>query len=325
MKKRSIKALCILLAMGLLAGCGAKPAETPKDKTDNGSNTTEEGNQTPDPAKKEESDTSDSQLPDTDTPDEEEKDPVKPSGTSIEEQTLLEQDGLKISAAEWVEDEEGSGIKLLAENTSGKDLTLKCNALIVNNYMIPTRFSSSVAAGEKAAETLYISSSELQAAEIDSIGQIELYFHVYDAYNYLTVFDSDCVTIKTSEYDSMDVKVLDDGKELLNQDGIKIIGKYVDENSSWGTAVLLYIENKSGKNIGIDCDTLSVNGFMVTPIFTSEVYNDKMAVAGITIVSSDLEDNGIEKVEEVEMQFEIYELGTFSPIINTDPLSFSAK
>lgn len=318
MKKRSLNVLCILLMMGLLAGCSSKPAETPKDT---GNTIVDESNHNPTPTKKENADASDTQP--SDTPDEEKKD--KGSVTAIEEQILLEQDGLKISATEWVEDEQGFGINILMENGSDKGLTVKCSALIVNNYMIPILFSSSVAAGEQTTKTLYFSSSKLQNAGIDSIGQIELYFHVYDSYNYLTVFDSDCITIKTSEYDSMNVKVLDDGKELLNQEGIKIVGKYVDKNRSWGSAILLYVENKSGKNIGIDCDTMTVNGFVVTPIFESEVYNDKMAIAAIEIVSSDLEDNGIETIEEVEVQFEIYELGTYIPIINTEPISFSVK
>ena len=30
------------------------------------------------------------------------------------------------------------------------------------------------------------------------------------------------------------------------------MGKTVDENSFWGTAILLYIENTSGQNVGIN-------------------------------------------------------------------------
>ena len=62
-----------------------------------------------------------------------------------------------------------------------------------------------------------------------------------------------------------------------------------------GKAVLLYIEIKSGKNVGINCDNMSINGFVVTPYFSSTIYDGKMAICYITIKSSDLEDNRFKK------------------------------
>ncbi len=227
---------------------------------------------------------------------------------SISEQVLLEQDGLKITAKGLVNDPIwGVGVKLLIENSSDTNLGVGCNALIVNNYMITELFSSNIAAGKKSNETMYISSSGLSASGINKIGQIEVYFHVFNSDTYETLFDADGVTIKTSDYDSMDIKAMDDGKELLNRDGIRIVGKYVDEESFWGAAVLLYIENSTGKNIGISCENMSVNGFMVTPLFSGTVYNGKMAIDDITILSSDLEVNGIQSVDTIELSFHIYD------------------
>jgi len=68
------------------------------------------------------------------------------STESIEEQVLLERDGIKITANEYVDEMiMGEGIKLLIENTSAKNVGVGCNALIVNNYMISDLFSCSVA------------------------------------------------------------------------------------------------------------------------------------------------------------------------------------
>ena len=97
------------------------------------------------------------------------------------------------------------------------------------------------------------------------------------------------MTIKTSAYDSMETVKLDDGHELYNEDGLRIVGKYVDENSIWGTAVLLYIENNTGKNIGVQADDMSINGFMVQPFFSATVYDGKMSINDITIMQSDLD------------------------------------
>ena len=245
---------------------------------------------------------------------------------TIEEQVLLDKSGIVITAKEYVSDSIwGEGIKLLLENNSDKTVTVGCNALIVNNYMITDLFVSEVAAGKKANEVMYLSSSELKAAGIDSVGQIEIYFHVYDSETYDGIFDSDCVTIKTSEFANMDTTPNDIGTVLYNANGIKIVVKTVDENSFWGTAVLLYCENTSGKNVGISVEEMSINGFMMNPLFSTTVYNGKMSLDEITIFSSDLEENGITKIEEVELKFHIYNADTYSTIAALDAITFSAK
>ncbi len=245
---------------------------------------------------------------------------------SIEEQVLIDQNDVKITAKEYVLDTIwGDGIKLLVENNSDKNVTVSCRALIVNNYMITDLFSCSVAAGKKANETLNLSSSGLKAAGISEVGQVEVYFHVYDSDSWDGIFDTDVVTIKTSAFDSMDTTPDDSGKELYNEGGIRIVGKYVDEDSFWGAGILLYMENNSGKNIGISCDNFSVNGFMLMPIFSCDIYNGKMAIDDITLLSSELEENDIEKIEEVELSFHIYDLDSYSTIKDTDPITFAVE
>lgn len=255
-------------------------------------------------------------------------DNVEKSEISIEEQVLLEQDGIKITATGIEEDAIwGTGITLLIENNTEQNVTVGCNALIVNNYMITDLFASDVAAGKKANETMYMMSSELEAAGISNIGQVEIYFHIYDSDSYSTVFDADVVTIQTSEYTEMDTEIEAeaDGIELYNQDGVRIVGKYVDENSFWGTAVLLYIENTSGRNVGITCDDMSVNGFMVTPLFASTVYDGKKAFDSITILSTELENNGIDTIEDIEMNFHIYDVDSYETICDTGSITFSVE
>lgn len=245
---------------------------------------------------------------------------------SITEQVLYEENGIKITAT-GIEDDSiwGEGVKLLIENSGDKNVGVGCKALIVNNYMITDLFSTSVAAGKKVNEVMYMSSDELEAAGIENIGQIEIYFHIYDDSSYETLWDVPCITLQTSEFDKMDVSPQDDGFELYNEGGIRIVGKYVDEKSFWGTAVLMYIENNSGRNICVQADNMSVNGFMVTPIFSSTVYNGKMAIDDITLLSSDLEDNGITSVDNIELTFHIFDPDTFETIIDSDTVSFETK
>ncbi|MGN0155652.1 MAG: hypothetical protein ACI39N_00255 [Lachnospiraceae bacterium] len=245
---------------------------------------------------------------------------------TIDEQILIDQNDIVITATEYVSDSIwGDGIKLLVENNSTQNITVGCTALIVNDYMISDLFATEVAAGKKANDTIYLSSAGLKAAGIDTVGQVEIYFHVYDSDSMDKIFDSDCVTIQTSEYANMDTTPNDAGTELYNEGGIRIVGKAVDENSFWGTAILLYCENTSGKNVGISVDDMSINGFMMNPIFSTTVYDGKKAIDDITIFSSDLEENGITAIEEVELKFHIYDADSYSTITDSDAITFSAQ
>lgn len=245
---------------------------------------------------------------------------------SIDEQVLVDQDGIVVTATEYTTDSIwGDGIKLLLENNTDKDVMVGCNALIVNDYMITDLFASEVAAGKKANETLYLSSAQLEAAGIENVGKIEIYFHVYDSTTFDNLFETECVTIQTSEYENMDTTPNDAGAELYNEGGIRIVGKTVDENSFWGTAILLYCENNSGKNIGISVDDMSINGFMMSPFFTTTIYDGKKSIDAITVFSSDLEDNGIESIEDVELKFNIYDADSYATITDTETITFSAQ
>lgn len=244
---------------------------------------------------------------------------------SINEQVLVDQDGIKITATEYVTDSIwGDGIKLLVENNSDKDYTIGCDALIVNDYMITDLFSADVAAGKKSNEVMYLSSAELKAAGIDTVGQIEMYFHAYDS-NWDNLFKNVYSKLETSEFANMDTTPNDEGQELYNANGVRIVGKTVDENSFWGTAILLYIENTSGQNVGINVDNMSINGYMMTPLFSTTVYDGKKSIDDITIMSSDLEANGITSVDQVELKFHIYNAESYDTIADSDAITFTAQ
>lgn len=191
--------------------------------------------------------------------------------------------------------------------------------------MISDTFSSTVAAGKKANETLYFSDTDLENAEIDIIGTIEIYFYVYDPNSYQTLYEPECVTLKTSAHDSVpESRAASAGTIMYDHDGIKIVGKYVRD--TWlGKSFVLYIENNSGRDIALSCDDMSVNGFMVDAFFSETVYNGKYAVSDISVYESDLEKNEISVIEEFELKFHTYDPRTYTTIASTGALTFKVK
>ena len=310
-KKYVALVLCFTLFAAIAIGSGSSDSGNKKDvvsSTDSGTN----------PA-------NDSSTADTEEKSNTDNDANTSSVPTIEEQVLIDTNGIKITAKEYLTDKIwGDGIKLLIENSSDTDYTVGCDALIVNDYMITDLFSSKVAAGKNANETMYLSSTGLKAAGIESVGKVEMYFHASDA-EYNMVFKNEYAEIHTSEYDNMDTTPNDAGTELYSADGIRIVGKTVDENSFWGSAILLYVENNSGKSVGITVDDMSINGYMITPYFSTTVYDGKKALEDITIMSNQLEENGIESIDNVELKFHIYNSDTYETIADTEPITFSAK
>ena len=88
---------------------------------------------------------------------------------------------------------------------------------------------------------------------------------------------------------------------------------------------MLYCENNSGKNVGISVDDMSINGFMMSPFFSTTVYNGKKSLDDITVFSNDMEENGIQTIEEVELKFHIYDADSYSTIADSEPITFSAQ
>jgi hypothetical protein len=64
---------------------------------------------------------------------------------------------------------------------------------------------------------------------------------------------------------------------------------------------------------------------MFTPYFSTTVYDGKKCIDDITIMSSELEENGIESIDEVELKFRIYNSDSYETIAESDPITFSAK
>lgn len=245
---------------------------------------------------------------------------------TIEQQVVYDADGIVITAVEYTHDDfwNSDGIKFLIENNTQQNVTVGVNALIVNGFMVTDLFAADVASGTKKNETMNLLSNELDAAGITTVGEIEIYFHIYDSDTWKDIANPDRVVIQTSNYSTMDTEADTSGSVLYDEGGIKIIGKYVDENSFWGKSVVLYVENNTEKNVIIQADNLSINGYSLTSLFSSTVYAGRKAVDDITLLSSELEENSITSVDEVTLKFDIMD-EKFSTIKKTEAITFKTK
>lgn len=237
----------------------------------------------------------------------------------VEEQVLLDQDGIIITLKSLEYDGIfGPSLKVLVENNSDESITVQTRESSVNGIMAETMFSCEVGPDKKANDSITFMESYLEAAGISTIKDIELKFHVFDSESWDGRFDSDVITITTTADPSYQQTYDDSGLVVMEEQGFKIVAKKVSSDDSfWGADVYIYIENNSETDATFQAREVSINGFMIDPIFSSEVLAGKKAYDTLTFFESDLEDNEIESIDEIELSFHIFELSGWDTILDT--------
>ena len=69
----------------------------------------------------------------------------------------------------------------------------------------------------------------------------------------------------------------------------------------------IYVNNKTDKTLMIATQDSSVNGYMVDPFFAKEIWKGTKSLAAIGFSKSQLQENGIETVEDIEFTLVAYD------------------
>lgn len=252
--------------------------------------------------------------------------PEQPKDVTIEEQVLVDESDIKITAKKLdTSDWYGPAITLLIENNSDKGLTVQARDSSVNGYMIETMMSVDVAAGKKANDSVTFSASDLETCGVTTLADFELSFHIFTTDGWDTYLDTNLVQIKTSAADTYEYTFDDSGDELYSGNGIRIISKGVStDDSIFGPGLILYIENLSDQPITVQARDVSVNGFMIDTIMSEEVVAGKRSNAVLTFMSSSLEENEIEEIQDVELSFHIFNTDSWDTVADTEAITVNA-
>lgn len=244
---------------------------------------------------------------------------------SIDQQTIFEGNDIKVTVTGFDNNNLfGPSINVLIENNSANNIMVQTRKTSVNDVMVDTMFSSSVAAGKKANDSITLSSSDLEIANITTIKNIELSLHIVDDESWDTIIDTDTITLHTSADASFEQEYDDSGFIAFDDNGIKIIIKKLNSSDSfWGSDLHLYIENDTSQDITVQARDVSVNGFMVDPIFSCDILANKKAFDTITFMESDLTDNNITDITDLELKFHIFDSDSWDTIKDTDIINVS--
>ena len=246
------------------------------------------------------------------------------SDVTVAETVLLDEKDIKITATGLEDGLFGTELKLLIENNSSTNVTVQARKTCVNGFMVDSMLSADVAAGKKANDNLTFTTSGLKDCGIDTIATMEFSFHIFTTEDWEDYLDSDLLSLNTSAADTYTQTYDDSGEVFYDQNGIKIIGKGLStEGSFWGPGLILYIENSSDKDFTVQVRDVSVNGFMIEPTLSQDVLIGKKALTAVTFFDTDLEENGITDISDIEASFHVFDIESWDTIVDTEPVKIN--
>ncbi|MFY9506451.1 MAG: hypothetical protein WAP98_06305 [Caldicoprobacterales bacterium] len=255
---------------------------------------------------------------------------IKPSPIEeilVDEELVFDDEDIKI----WVKSFDDNGIfgpslELLIENNREEDIMVQVRGTTVNDVVVNTIFSVNVSAGKEASKDITLMQSSLDKAGIELVKDIELRFVISDGDNWATILATDPIKISTSVDPSFKQEYDDSGQLILDQDGIRIIVRGIDnEDTLWGASVELFIENNQDQGIRVQAKDVSVNGFAIDSLLSSEIPASKKAYAEISFAEADLKEHDIKTIEEIEMVLHISEIESWDSLLISDPITVSFK
>lgn len=263
-----------------------------------------------------------SDTTEADTTEEETEAANQASDTSIEEQVLLDKDGVKITAqgfsrSEYDEDQ----IQVIIENNTDKNLRIGSEKMVINGYMDWAFWGEEVAAGKKCNSYITLTDDTTKIAGITNIGTVEFYFWAEEKDSYDSIFSNEYYKLKTSQA-GKEVDANTDKKELYNSEGVRItaLGNKTDDNGK--TELYFCLENNTGKDVSVDIEDMSIDGLMITPYIYLTVLDGKKGIGKIELYEDDLKESGVTEIKNVEFKLTLNDNESYDDIMTTDIIKF---
>lgn len=250
--------------------------------------------------------------------------PTETSGVTLEHQVIYDKDGVRISVTGLEEDAwTGAKVWLMLENNTDQNLLLTGDVFVVNGITVQAYLYAEVAAGMKANDSLELFTDVLDASGITEIATIRGYdTRIVDSDSLDTVAKVP-LSLETSIAETHTQEIDDSGEEIFSEAGVTVIAQVISEEF-YGQTVQLLVKNETGKDIIVEAENISVNGFTLDAWLYDTVCRDTVRFSQLDLFASGLADNGIEAVETVTFTLRILDDTTYETIAKSDVLTVSA-
>ncbi len=241
--------------------------------------------------------------------------PAPASSYVLDNQVVVDNEYCNVTAVKVTEpDSYDIGIKFLCENkTSDKNLTFSSSTASVNGYMVSPFMYENVSAGKKLNTELDFDLETLERCGIKTLDQVRFELRVYNADDwmedeYVNEYFTLYPTGLTADQIVVPERKTVPGEVVVYEDEeCRFVILNADPDDYWGYGLNCYLENKGDKNLMFSWNNVSVNGFMIDPYWALFVTAGDRAFSTISFMESNLKENDISTVEEIEFELSIYD------------------
>lgn len=231
----------------------------------------------------------------------------------ISDAVLLDNEEAAMTIRSGGADEWGNvTFSVLCENKTDKDLTFRMEHLVVNGWYVGGSLYQDVEAGKSAVGDLDIWASDLEMVGIENPDRVTAQMQVYnedewwdDIYRV-----NEPVTFYPTELSDAEITVparpSASGETVLADNDVFTMVLVDHGEGDWGGfSIRAYIKNKTGKDIYVDWEDVSMNGFMIDPYCGMTIPAGQQAMNEISFSVNEMEEAGIETVENIEFTLQV--------------------
>jgi hypothetical protein len=225
----------------------------------------------------------------------------------VANQVLLNNATAKIEVTGTETDERYVTVLTKLKCKTDETISVSYDAAAINGITLFAHYAAQVEPGEEATVKLQFDVSSMVKVGIKEIKEIDLKFYFNFPNSYREKEFSDSIKIRTSVPDSYVQTYNDSGEVIYDKDGIKIVSQGVDPVDI-GSKVYFhfYIENNTGRDLQVSTQDTAVNDYMVNSSYTERLHAGKKAYGDLYFEQKDLQANGIERIESIELGFKFY-------------------
>lgn len=230
-----------------------------------------------------------------------EKDTVKEE--EVIQEVLLDNEAVKITFV-GVDNKSffGPSINLEIENKLDRTIMIQSREVSVNGVMTDPIFSCEVAAGKKAKDSISFDSNDIK-----ELVNVEGLFHIFYSDDWSEIGDYSFAVLQKET--SEEIIRNEDSIILVDNEFVTISYLGKGDDSIFGPELIVEIVNKTENTITVQTREVSVDGYMIDPIFSCEIAAGKKAKDGITFMDDD-----VSELKNIEGKFHIYSSDSWSEI-----------
>lgn len=200
----------------------------------------------------------------------------------------------------------GMQLQIQCENKTDRVLLFSWDMVSVCGYMYDPFWAEEVAAGKTVNSTVYLDTYQLEKMGVTSVDEVSFKLRVVDSENWMdaplleepftiypTGLNAETLVLPVRTPTEHQVVVADN-------EHVRFVIERTNEADATAYTIYVYMENKTDRNLMYSWDMVSVNDMMIDPFWAASVAAGKKACSEIKFYRSELADNGITDISDVE-------------------------